>query len=128
MEVAVSDCKGCGVVLRPSEGPRPRVWCSEACRKRGAQTENGAGLHDFSGDVEIAVTEKLDAWNTEPVMRALSVALARIVDRGGPMAVSAARELRIAFHDAEEAARAGHGLIDQLRESRERRHAENAPS
>lgn len=33
MTVTAPVCRGCGVPLPPSRGGRPRVWCSERCRK-----------------------------------------------------------------------------------------------
>jgi hypothetical protein len=47
-----------------------------------------------AGAVELAVGTRTESW-PDPVLRAVAVALARVVDQSGPSTVSAARELRV---------------------------------
>jgi hypothetical protein len=34
----VTTCRGCDAPLPPAAGPRPRVWCSDRCRKAASRT------------------------------------------------------------------------------------------
>jgi len=83
-------CRACGEPLAPSRGPRERKWCNETCRRRGQAPVLGPVA---AGAVEVAVVARCEAW-PDAVLRAVAVALARVVDQSGPSTVSAARELR----------------------------------
>jgi hypothetical protein len=68
-----------------------------------------------AGAVEVTVSERAEAWS-DPIMRAVAVALARVVDQSGPSTVTAARELRAvlkAMGNGEES------MIDRVRRQRE---------
>jgi hypothetical protein len=60
------------------------------------------------------VIARLDEWGSENVVREVAVALARLFDRGGPLSVSATKELRDVMREAEAASRRGKSLLDEL--------------
>lgn len=75
----MSYCKGCGAVLPPSRGPRPRKWCSERCRKDsypkqlctvcGEPSSSGAA-NGYAEDPRCARHAKNRKWSRENIIAA----------------------------------------------------------
>lgn len=91
----------CGKPLPPSYH-RNRQWCSDACRMAVKRAGLVAVREAVDGPVTAAVTAALADYSLDAVdsaRRALALSLAREVDGGGQVAVSASRELRAVLDD-----------------------------
>jgi hypothetical protein len=91
----MTSCRGCNAPLPPSAGPRPRVWCSDRCRKAGARTSPtvkpcaGPGPNRQAVERDIA---RLDGVDDAVIEAARS--LADMVDRQPGSAALWARYLQ----------------------------------
>src|SRR5690242_11713038 len=83
-------CAGCGAELPSSQGPTPRKWCSEVCRKRRERKnaiERTLEAAEGVGGVEGAVRALIDGQDIEAgsyaaALAELAIAQARMTDAG----------------------------------------------
>jgi hypothetical protein len=92
--MAICAREGCNTPLPASNGNRPRIWCSETCRKRAAPRMTVAradGPVTMTLRAALAAAQDVALPPIDGAYAALGLALAQAVDQGS---VPAARELR----------------------------------
>jgi hypothetical protein len=86
----MKSCVGCGAELPTSQGPTPRKWCSDACRKRTERQEriDGAlaavgGVGGVEGAVRALVgAQKIEPGSYAAALAELAIAQAKMTDAG----------------------------------------------
>lgn len=91
-------CEGCGTEVAASTGPRPRRWCSDACRKKTERArERDRAASASAGGVARAVRALVDGRGLEPgsypaAIGELAVSQAAMADNGNANAAGMLRQ------------------------------------
>jgi hypothetical protein len=117
----MNTCRNCGNPLEQPVTGRPRVWCSERCRKAAGNGHRARERRPDDGPavIELAVRALVNelsypAWDPRAVMCLIALELARELD-AQPASVTLSRELRLCMAHMAETPNEPPGKIDEIR-------------